>query len=125
MSKTSPKYTPLEREYVEGCILSLLARRPASTVDLAPMIGLSSREIGWFIGELVKKKHIAEQSFRGKRRLWRLVSAPPPPPKAPRKPWRWKTKMAVDEEHERWMAYWQLPKAERMLREPPPIRSEG
>ncbi len=125
MSKSTQKYTPLERVYVEGRILSLLARRPASTVDLAPQIGLSSRELGWFIGELVKKKHIAEQMFRGKRRLWRLVSAPPPPPKAPRKVWRLKPELAPDEDHERWMAYWRLPKAERMWIDPPPIRSEG
>jgi len=102
----------------------MLARRPASTVDLAPQIGLSSREIGWFIGELVKKKRIAEQIYRGKQRLWRLISAPPAPPKAPRKAWQLKPELAIDEEHERWMAYWRLPKAARMLREPPPIRSD-
>ena len=115
MPRTS-KYTPLERDSIEGRILALLARRPASAADLAPQLGLTLRSVSWFIQSLSQKKQILPYGYHHKRLLWRRVSAPPAPPRPERKTWQRNSEVGLDENDERWMTYWRMPRAERRQR---------
>ena len=109
------KYTDLEQSQIETDILSLLARRPCATADLALRLGRTEREMGWFIGSLRKQRRVVPHVFRNKRQTWCLANATSYPPRV-LKPLATKTEVGLTTEDEQWMTYWRLPRAERRKR---------
>lgn len=110
------KYTDLEQSQIEAAILSLLARRPCATADLAVRLGRTERETGWFIGSLRKQRRVVPHVLRNKRQTWRLANTTTSYPPLVLKPLATKTEVGLTTEDEQWMTYWRLPRAERRKR---------
>ena len=110
------KYTDLEQSQIETDILSLLARRPFATADLAVRLGRTEREMGWFIGSLRKQRRVVPHVLRNKRQTWRLANTTTSYPPRVLNPLATKTEVGLTTEDEQWMTYWRLPRAERRRR---------
>jgi len=102
-------------------------------------LGLSPRQVGFFVADLVKSQQIVRYGYDGNVLTWRALGTPSPrgplaealvtpsprgplaealvtpSPRGPLAEAKGE-QVGIDEEHWRWHAYWSLPRAERQRR---------